>query len=176
MCPCLLFLGCAMSSLAMYLTSRGHSETPGSLNKWLTAHNGILTILAILSVYLISLTLPCPCIFFLCFVVSKSKILLLPGYASGDLLIWGSVDSTFGVSYQGQEQPSESVMAGKPIPPELQREKLADPHFVLKLHLSILHSPTLFCSWPGKVSRSDRQRSERRTLGSADRVSRKRSV
>ncbi len=52
--------GCAMSSVAMYLTTRGHHYTPGSLNVWLK-DNG--------------------------------------GYASGDLIIWSTVDS-MGVSYQ----------------------------------------------------------------------------
>ena len=32
--------GCAMSSLAMYLTSRGHKQSPGTLNSWLTTHGG----------------------------------------------------------------------------------------------------------------------------------------
>ena len=55
--------GCAMSSVAMYVTTRGHSVTPHDLNQWLKEHGG---------------------------------------YASGDLIIWGTVDS-FGLSYQGQE-------------------------------------------------------------------------
>ena len=55
--------GCAMSSLAMYLSSRGHAMSPHDLNQWLKGHGG---------------------------------------YESGDLLVWGSVDS-LGISYQGQE-------------------------------------------------------------------------
>jgi hypothetical protein len=55
--------GCAMSSLSMYLTTRGHKYTPGTLNKWLNGHGG---------------------------------------YADGDLLVWGAVNS-LGVSYQGKE-------------------------------------------------------------------------
>ena len=56
--------GCAMSSVAMYLTTRGHHYTPGSLNVWLKDHGG---------------------------------------YASGDLIIWSTVDS-MGVSYQVRAQ------------------------------------------------------------------------
>ena len=35
--------GCAMSSVAMYLSTRGHTQTPESLNRWLVAHEGYVS-------------------------------------------------------------------------------------------------------------------------------------
>lgn len=32
--------GCAMSSVAMYVTTRGHSKDPGQLNEWLKSNGG----------------------------------------------------------------------------------------------------------------------------------------
>ena len=32
--------GCAMSSVAMYVTSRGTKKTPGTLNDWLNSNGG----------------------------------------------------------------------------------------------------------------------------------------
>eukprot|EP00055_Hartaetosiga_balthica_P008606 m.32617 g.32617 ORF g.32617 m.32617 type:complete len:218 (-) comp6393_c0_seq2:5479-6132(-) len=64
--------GCAMSSVAMLLHSRGLNYNPGSLNSWLISNGG---------------------------------------YASGDLIIWSAVDRLGKTSYQGMENPSESVVA-----------------------------------------------------------------
>lgn len=102
-----------MSSLAMYLTARGHSINPGQLNDWLKGHGGgcgpedgsrtppdhvhpsALNPPSGPQSPPFSSTAPgtCP-----------------PGYADGDLLVWSAVDSTYGVSYQGQERPSIDAM------------------------------------------------------------------
>ncbi len=35
--------GCAMSSVAMYLSTRGIPQTPHSLNQWLIGHGGYVS-------------------------------------------------------------------------------------------------------------------------------------